>query len=84
MYLTEVIWEPDGPTSTEKLVRCVVMHCRMLLSTSCAVMPSVDHPPLIEIKKIITLIFLLATWTIYTHACAIAHKSCITNFSMSS
>ena len=45
MYLTEVI-SPDGPTSTEKLVRCVVVHCRMLLSTSCAVMPSVDHPPL--------------------------------------
>ena len=45
MYLTEVI-SPDGPTSTEKLVRCVVVHCRMLSSTSCAVMPSVDHPPL--------------------------------------
>ena len=46
--LTEVTLAPDGPTSTEKLVKCVVVHCKVLLSICCVVVPSVDHPPLIN------------------------------------
>ena len=48
---SEVVLDgPDGPTSTEKLVKCVVVHCTVFLSMSCAETPSVDHPSLKDVK----------------------------------
>ena len=42
--------DPDGPTSTEKLVKCVVVHCTVSLSMSCAETPSVDHCSLKDMR----------------------------------
>ena len=55
-YLTEVVSDPAGPTSTEKLVRCVVSHSTVLLLMSFTITPSVDHPPLKLMFKYINFI----------------------------